>query len=112
MARRTLYHSPITGDRPTESQLIRDDLAPDPRVGMVPCPRGCKIRFHYAGSIAWDQHMTTVHPGEVRNVVLVGGRRTGKSTTADAWLHATGHECGPRCANGNHYDHPGNGAVS
>jgi hypothetical protein len=26
MARRTPYHSPITGDRPTESQLVRDQL--------------------------------------------------------------------------------------
>lgn len=66
MARRTPYHSPITGDRPTESQLVRDGLAPDPRAGMVPCPLGCAVRFWYRGSIAWNHHMLTVHADEVR----------------------------------------------
>jgi hypothetical protein len=63
MARRTLYHSPTTGDRPTESQLVRDGLALDPRAGMVPCPHGCAVRFHYRGSIAYNAHMVSDHAG-------------------------------------------------
>jgi hypothetical protein len=62
--RRTPYHSPITGDHPTESQLVRDQLAPDPRAGMVPCPHGCKVRFHYRGSIAYNAHMVSDHAPE------------------------------------------------
>lgn len=58
MARRTPYYSP-TGERPTVSQLIRDDLAPPHTQGMTQCPRGCRVFFHFVGSVAYNAHMTT-----------------------------------------------------